>query len=100
MEDKIIVTPELLKSTASYVTEQATNYKQSYEKLYTEVETMAASWQGVDNQAYTTQIVGFKTDFDAMYKLMNQYAEFLTKAANAYEATQSELVTKAKKLVY
>lgn len=97
--NRIVVSPQVLKSTASYVTEQASSYKQNYEKLYTEVNAMASAWQGADNQAFASQIEGFREDFDAMYKLMNQYAEFLTKAADSYSATQSELITKAKKLV-
>ncbi|MGN0202925.1 MAG: WXG100 family type VII secretion target [Coprococcus sp.] len=97
--NRIVVTPEVLKTTASYVTEQANSYKQNYEKLYTEVNAMASAWQGADNQAFVSQIEGFKEDFNAMYKLMNQYAEFLTKAADAYSSTQKEIITKARKLV-
>ena len=99
MGKTISVTPETLKSTASYITEQAAGYKKLYEKLYAEVETMSGSWQGADNQAFTGQIQGFREDFDAMFKLMNQYSEFLTKSADAYSATQQELINQAKKLV-
>lgn len=99
MARDITVTPEQLRNAASSIKSLATDYKTQYDQLYKETNAMATSWSGKDNVAYTTQIDGFKDDFARMYELMNSYAEFLTKTAQAYEDTQNAVVAEAKKLV-
>ena len=59
---------------------------------------MRAAWQGVDNQAFTTQIEGFRQDFEMMAKLMDEYSTFLRTAAKTYQQTQDEIVNQAQRL--
>lgn len=99
MARTIIVEPEKLESAATQIDTDASEYKKVFEQLFTEVNAMGAAWQGADNIAYTTQIEGFRDDFEAMYTLMTQYSQFLKEAAKTYKATQSDIITASKKLV-
>lgn len=99
MSKSIRVEPAKLTAAATQIDNQAAEYKKLYEQLYTEVDAMKSAWQGSDNVAFTTQIAGFKDDFEAMYKLMIQYSEFLKSSATTYSKTQDEVVSQAKKLV-
>jgi WXG100 family type VII secretion target len=98
MAKSITVQPEKLRSTAGEISGHAGEYQKLYKQLYTEVETMGQAWAGEDNLAYVTQIKGFTDDFERMQKLMTDYAEFLKKAAETYNAQQGDVVTKAKTL--
>ncbi len=99
MARNIEVTPEQLESTAGLIESLAGDYKTQYEQLYSETNAMASTWSGKDNVAFTDQIAGFKDDFEKMYNLMNQYADFLRKSARQYRDTQDTVTAEARKLV-
>jgi len=98
MAGSIKVDPAVLKSTATKVDTQAAEYRKQFGNLYTEVETLKAAWQGVDNQAFTAQIDSFKPEFEKMAKLMEDYSAFLRNAADNYQKTQDAIAGVAKKL--
>ena len=98
MARTIKVDPVLLRGTATQVGTAAAEYKQLYAKLYSEVDGLAAAWQGEDNLAFTTQIRGFTEDFDKMAQLMDEYSKFLNDAATADEKTQDEIANQARSL--
>lgn len=95
----IMVTPEQLETTAGTIEGLANDYQSQYNALYSKTDDLASTWQGEDNSAFVNQIAGFKDDFQKMYNLMNQYAEFLRKSAKAYRETQEQVVAQAKSLV-
>lgn len=99
MARDIQVTPELLETAAGRIEGLAQDYKRQYDALYSETDAMKATWDGKDNQAFTTQIAGFKDDFEKMHTLMNNYADFLRKSAKAYRDTQDAVMNEARKLV-
>lgn len=99
MARTITVTPEQLITAAGKIEGLAADYKTQYDLLYTETNAMAATWNGKDNQAFVDQIAGFKDDFEKMHSLMESYADFLRKTADAYTKAQEEIVASAKKLV-
>ena len=98
MAGSIKVDPAVLTSTAAKVDAQSAEYRKQYGQLYAEVDAMQSAWQGADNQAFTTQIKGFKPDFEKMAKLMDDYSTFLKKAAETYQKTQDEIKSAASKL--
>lgn len=98
MGNKIVVDPAKLEAAAGKIEEHVADYKKTYTQLFSEVEAMAANWQGTDNVAYTTQIKGFEDDFTKMATLMTEYATFLKNAATSYKTTQSNVESAAKKL--
>ena len=99
MARTIQVTPELLESTAGRIDGLAGDYKTQYDALYSETDAMRSTWQGKDNVAFVDQIAGFKDDFEKMYNLMLNYADFLRKSAKAYRETQDTVTSEARKLV-
>lgn len=95
---KIITDTSRLDSTAAKVESLAGDYEREYNALFKTVGDLKSAWDGKDNVAFTTQIEGFRDDFQRMTRLMRDYAEYLKKAAAAYRATQDELEKKAKTL--
>jgi len=98
MARTITVDPQKLESVAAAIDTQAADYEKNFRMLFTEVDSMAIAWQGVDNLAFTNQIKGFEDDFKSMTAIMKQYAEFLKTSAKTYQSTQNEVVNQAKKL--
>ena len=95
MARTIKVTPELLETAAGQIETLAGEYQQQYNLLYTETGSMAASWSGKDNVAFTTRIEGYRDDFQNMYKRMMDYATFLRNSAKSYRTTQDTVVREA-----
>ena len=98
MASTIKVDPTQLNSTAGQVESAAGEYRQQYTTLFNQVASMQAAWQGIDNQAFTTRIEGFRPHFDVMYKLMGEYSTFLRTAAQTYQQAQQEVVSQAQRL--
>lgn len=95
---QITVETSQLDAAAQKVEGFADNYLSEYTALYTLVNEMQAAWSGTDNTAYTTQIEGFKDDFQKMEKLMREYATFLKESAAKYRAAQADIKSKAQQL--
>ena len=98
MAVSITVQPAELEKTAGNMQTMAEEYEALYNRLFTEVDNMAAAWSGADNLAYTNQIKGFTDDFQNMKTLMLQYCEFLRNAAKLYTDTQQDRISQAQKL--
>ena len=98
MAMSITVQPKELETTAGNIETMAADYESLYTRLFTEVDNMAAAWQGADNVAFTSQIKGFLEDFQNMKTLMMEYGEFLRNAAKLYTETQQDRVAQAQRL--
>lgn len=99
MAYKVIkVSPDEVRDIAEQIIGKAGEYKDTYTALYSKAEEMKAQWSGTDNTAYINQINGFKDDLEKMYALMNDYADYLKKAAQTYEETQTSIAQQAAKL--
>lgn len=99
MSRVIRVDTSRLASTSQRVASEAAEYRQLYERLYQEVAAMSKAWQGKDNLALTTQINGFRDDFDAMAKYLDEFAAYVSNAARTYEEAQGEVLARARQLV-
>ena len=97
-QGKIIVETSRLDSTARQVDDLANDYEREYQALFGTVGDLQNAWSGEDNVAFTTQIEGFRDDFQRMTRLMRDYADYLRKAADSYRKTQENLAAKAKTL--
>lgn len=97
--NSIKVTPDSLRTGARKVDTEATQYHKLYTNLLTDVQTMTSSdWTGEDATAFYNQVEGFRSDFDKMKELMNDYANFLRIAADNYQNTQEEVKRQAQSL--
>lgn len=99
MARTIQVTPGQLRTAATKIEGLVTDYEGLYKALYEKTNSLVSTWSGKDNVAFVERIGGFKDDFEKMAKLMRDYADFLVKSADAYEETQTAVVTSANKLV-
>ena len=86
---QIIVETSQLDTISTNVSDLADKYSAEYTTLYKLVSEMQSAWSGVDNTAYTTQIEGFKDDFQKMEALMREYASFLKDLSTAKHRLQS-----------
>ena len=94
----INVTPRELMSAASRIVDLADEYQKQYIAVYQRTDEMGSTWKDEANRAFITRIADFKGDLDKMYGLMNEYAEYLQKAAEAYDSTQRAVIEAAQKL--
>lgn len=99
MAQTIVVTPEVLESTAASIESLANEYKAQYTELYSTTNSLASTWSGEDNTAFVNQIDGFKDDLEKMYALMNRYAEYLRDTAKRYRETQEAITKQARTLI-
>lgn len=95
---KIVVTPQELTNAATAIENLSGEYAQIYTNLFSDVGALQSAWQGKDNQAFTTQIEGFRDDFERMKALMDEYASFLKNAAFNYTNTQDTIAEAATRL--
>jgi len=97
-QGKIIVDTSRLDSTATQVDSLADQYEREYGSLFETVRDLQNAWGGEDNVAFTSQIEGFRDDFQRMTRLMREYASYLRKVADSYRTTQDNIAAKAKTL--
>jgi len=88
----------VLNQAANGIQTRANDYKQLYNRLYTEVRAMGGHWQGKDNQAFVSQISGFQDDFDRMHRLLLDFAALIKEAEKEYKQALSDSTTIAKSI--
>ncbi|PJI09599.1 MULTISPECIES: WXG100 family type VII secretion target [Clostridium] len=98
MGKSILVDPSKLKSASGNMDTEIAQYEKNYNQLYSEVEAMKSAWQGSDNQAYVTQIEGFREAFKAMVSVMKEYSDFLKSSSTYYSQAQEETMNAARRL--
>ena len=96
--ERIVVKPEELKAVAQKMETQIADYRKVYNSIFSEVDGLANAWKGADNIENTTQVQGFKEDFEKMANTLEEYAAFLRESANKYQTTQDTIIAEAKKL--
>lgn len=90
--ESIQVTPANLRKVAGEVETLASMYKRQYGELFGLVETFTTTdFQGKDAKEFCTKVKEFEDDFMKMKNLMDEYAQFLKKAATDYEKNQENL---------
>ena len=95
---QIVVETSQLDSVAGRVEELANTYQSTYNDLFGIVQDLQNAWSGSDHAAFTSQIEGFRDDFQRMEALMRDYAAYLRKSAAAYRDTQNSIAQSAKTL--
>ena len=98
MASSINVTPEYLLKSAGYVDGKIGEYVKQYQKLYSEIDSLANNWKGEGNQAYAKQINSFKVEFENLKKVLDNYVAFLKEASRVYKETEQNIKDGASKL--
>lgn len=90
--ESIQVTPANLRKAAGEVETMASKYKAQYGELFGLVETFTSTdYQGKDAKEFCAKVKDFEDDFIKMKDLMDEYAQFLKRAAEDYERNQENL---------
>ena len=90
--ESIQVTPANLRKAAGEVETLAGTYKKQYGELFGLVETFTTTdYQGKDAREFCAKVKDFEDDFMKMKNRMDDYAQFLKKAADEYERNQENL---------
>lgn len=96
----IIVTTDSMRSLAQRLEDLANEYNAIYtNQLYgTCVNDIKKAWLGEDADKVCERLEGFHDDFNALVKVIDQYAEHIRKAAQLYDDTQADLKNRASAL--
>lgn len=91
---------ECINKVEAYVRREADNYKAIYEKIYTAIGDIFSyeQWLGEDARKYNERLMEFKDNFKDLYNLFLTYANYLKKAAEAYDVVQTATKNSAGKL--
>ena len=66
--------------------------------MYNTLDDLNAKWEGAGSSGYYNAINSRKEDVKAIGTVIGQYSEFLGKASNTYNATDSEVAGNASRL--
>jgi len=90
------VTPEYLESQAVKVEGQCAQYNTVWNRIYTEKDSLQKYWSGEANQAYCTQLEGFRDDFQKLKNVLTAYIQYIKDSAKKYRDTDQKLASEAK----
>ncbi len=97
---KIHIDMNQLLQNASFISEQAQQYANTYGKIYQLLEQMNLVWKGKDFDAFANQLKDFRKDFDRMKQVLDDYAAYLRESASIYDRLQQECIAMANRLRY
>ncbi len=90
------VTTESVKRSSERIGELVSKYQTEYEKLYTEAQALrSAKWTGIASDTFNKKLEKYKTAFEELRDVMNNYQEFLKNAAEHYEQVENRLQEEA-----
>ena len=90
------VTTESVKRSSERIGELVSKYQTEYEKLYTEAQALrSAKWTGITSDTFNKKLEEYKTAFEELRDVMNNYQEFLKNAAEHYEQVENRLQEEA-----
>ena len=90
------VTTESVKRSSERIGELVSKYQTEYEKLYTEAQALrSAKWTGIASYTFNKKLEEYKTAFEELRDVMNNYQEFLKYAAEHYEQVENRLQEEA-----
>ena len=90
------VTTERLDSSATVIEEKTAKYNTEWAKLYTELQNLrSAQWQGIASETFNTKLEGYRNDFSAAEKALNNYVQFLREYAARVKSVENEVKNKA-----
>lgn len=98
MATTIKVDTSLIDAAKRTVDSEKIKFDESWGKVLDISERLKETWKGADNTEFAAKVEGFKDDFDALSKRLEDYSNFLNTAKQKYDNAQSELTTTASKL--
>lgn len=94
---KITVSTDVVTTVGAKIeTDYAVRYKSTSDEMFQKMEALMGTWNGTDFSEYSKRVLSFKDDFAEMYKALLTYADYLKKAAKAYETAQNSVLNDAR----
>ena len=91
MADKILLSPEQMRSTASTFTSGSTAIGQELETLSTAVDLLVENWEGVSGEAFYTDFKKYETACKKMIECLEERAVLLKNSATTTEEYDQDL---------
>lgn len=92
------VTPEELKASASKIEGKTREFTKAYNSIYAAVSDLRVSYKGEASNTFNQRIEGYKNDFSAAEKALNNYVQFLREYSQKIIGVENDLKSKASKL--
>lgn len=92
MQGQLLVTPEVLESTASEFSEVSTQVMSLTDQMLTKVTDLNSSWQGEASDAYIKKFTELRDDIERVNGMIKEHVSDLTEMANIYKTAEQENV--------
>lgn len=87
-----------VRAGSQFLKQKSADYDGTIQSIYARMHEMSAIWQGSDNQAFISQLESFQPQLNRMTEIINEYASYLQKSADAYEQMQQDRIQQARNL--
>ncbi len=94
----IRVDSEQLRNWATEIGNLGGDYQKNYQNIQVTVDDLANTWVGEDSAAYRNKVHEFDDDFQKMFNEINEYVEYLNRAAQKYDDVRSDAQARANAL--
>lgn len=98
MEGTLLVTPEVLRSTASDFQNKATAVKSLHDTMLTKVQGLSASWTGTAAEAYNAKFTALKPGMEKIYNMISEHVRDLNDMADEYTKAETNATAAAENL--
>lgn len=96
---QITMTPQELFDAANKIVQAAKDYQDCYGSIISQVNDLCGTgYIGEDATLFKQKVNDFRPKYDAMYELMNNYAEYLKNTAQSMLDTIEENISKINSL--
>lgn len=96
---KIVADPGALRTAGNQMLDIAAQFQSEYQAMLQAAQDTQTGWQGEDNSAFVTKVVGLQDDYARLYQLLHGCGNDLVQSAQKYENTQNEVGSRANSLV-
>ncbi len=91
MENKLLVAPEKLTSTANDFSAQATQVKALHDEMINKVNGLASVWTGSAGDSYRSKFGALQKAMDTIYRMIQEHVKDLQAMAEQYNTADTSV---------
>lgn len=91
MENKLLVSPEKLKTTASDFSAQATQVKSLHDEMINKVNALSSVWTGSAGDSYRNKFAALKKAMETIYRMIQEHVKDLNDMADQYTSADTSI---------
>lgn len=99
MADLIQVSSLAMRDKSNTLKAAANSIKTLTEEMKSEISKMRPTWEGEASEKFVVKFDGLNDNFQEIYDVINQYAQFLVDAADEFDRAEVETVNKEDGLI-